>query len=53
MAVPVQSGNRPTDAKAMAGTQVMMNWSGVKQLFLLSPQSSALITSLLSLNPER
>jgi hypothetical protein len=48
----IHDGNRSADAKAMAGTQVMMNWSGAKQAFLLSPQSSALITSLLTLTPE-
>jgi hypothetical protein len=31
----------------------MLKWSGAKQAFLLSPQSSALITWLLTLNTEK
>jgi hypothetical protein len=30
----------------------MLKWSGAKQAFLLSPQSSALITYLLTLNTD-
>jgi len=40
MAVPAQDGKR----------QVMLIWWGARRAFLLSPQSSALITYLLTLN---
>ena len=30
----IHGGNRPADAKAMAGTQVMLKWPGAKQAFL-------------------